>query len=578
MSKKQPVFLFLGGTFFLFAFFMSLPSFWSFSVQANTNDWQPIKSQSAWTYDGYKVERLSNELRNFHLYQLGEQSIFASEQSLCGKEPCEAVDWFFVKNGLYKKINDVPARLLSLGHFEKSNQRFVSIEPAQEEINRYVVYEYNKETGEKERLLEDTLFFQAVSDLDVFIDEQDNIFFNQEFEYQQDTNYKQSVVYVWDSSRHEADVVLPERMRRREEIQDVQNGLVLVKMVFDKGQQQLWLYDAKYSRAHAIADTWTEEPGSIEGAHFRSDGSIEFFQYFKHYLYDPLIDTAPRLQENQYLSWYRPVRDAVQIKNDRMVWLDLEDTLYLSDENGVVKIGTAIDGEFSLQENSLYYRTISGSTGYEFATGETKEIPFMVTDKFSDRLVGINEQGRIYYLNLSSQKLIEMGYGEEPYLADENHLYWKGQDGFWYEGTILLSSKNQIASARILEDRQTGQMNLLINETTWYTLPDEDPRILKSWFGLEYMPADLVHASSLQEYSYGGLAPFAPGTRLKLVGDKKVYLVGSDGWLYWMTSESVARAILADEWNQDIIEITQEDLTKLQFGSPLISEADAQNI
>ena len=70
----------------------------------------------------------------------------------------------------------------------------------------------------------------------------------------------------------------------------------------------------------------------------------------------------------------------------------------------------------------------------------------------------------------------------------------------------------------------------------------------------------------------------APGTKVKLDTDPKLYMVGDDGKLHWLTSQAVAYSIYGSQWNQNVIEMNYEQLVPYTYGMSVESEADVLEI
>ncbi|KKW32872.1 MAG: hypothetical protein UY76_C0015G0013, partial [Candidatus Uhrbacteria bacterium GW2011_GWA2_52_8d] len=82
----------------------------------------------------------------------------------------------------------------------------------------------------------------------------------------------------------------------------------------------------------------------------------------------------------------------------------------------------------------------------------------------------------------------------------------------------------------------------------------------------------------LGTYEYKGDLKLAAGTRVKSDVSSKVYVVGSDYKLHWITSETVADEIYGSTWNQGIIEVTSTYLWKYATGDDVSSTDDVRSI
>ena len=513
--------IFFGGV----AFLLLLVSFFAVSVEADTDGQTPISSRAAWTYEGYKVERLASSLQEKTLINFGDYVIFVDKNACSGSGNDCILDVTVLQNGMQRTLEEVPAQVLQQDRLEKNDGRVLALVPTDENSNNYMLYEYDFESGQRKALLKEEAFFRGVSSLEAMISKDGTIFFNQEFDFNNTAEtYKQAAVFVWDSSGREADTIMTQGMRRHEILEDVWDDLALVKMVFESGHEQLWIYDGEHQSATAIAGTWTEPHGDIQSAHFLEDGRVDFFQYFRHYTYNPATDSTPVEQINN-LNWYRDINESIQTAGSYVSWLDSEDTLHMSTASGTHNLGTATAGDFLSTKEAIYYASGANTIRYDLDTEARMTIPFNVTDTYEEIAVGTDVSGAVFYFNTETGKQLTVGYGSNPVLSDTDHLYWKGQDGNVYEATILLSSQTTISEAKVIRESDDSELFLFVNGTTYYALGDQKSAILKSWFG-ENVVIQSVVANYLDHYINGGQAPYAPGTRLKLTGDPKVYLVG----------------------------------------------------
>ncbi|HBP00401.1 TPA: hypothetical protein DD617_04430, partial [Candidatus Uhrbacteria bacterium] len=360
----------------------------------------------------------------------------------------------------------------------------------------------------------------------------------------------------------------------RDELQDVHNGVVLSRLVFSTGYKQLWVYDTNKDPVNmqAIPGTWTPPHEDIVGAHFREDGTIEYFQMYQWYVYDGKQAVA----QGDYVSWYRETENAMQIVGSRMAWLDPNDVLRVSDVSGVKTFGAVgVSGEFRLTEGHLFYASADGKgKKYDFNTKETSDTTFVVTHESVDASAGVDSYGNIWYKNAHSGASLKIGFGADPVLADETHVYWRGFDDTIYEATIAVGIHSVMVDARSVKLATDSTVYVVANGTR-YTVPNEN--VYVSWFGT-WNTLETISEKELDSFVEGGVLSYAPGTKLKLAHDPKVYVVGTDGSLHWMTTQTIAYMIFGSFWNHEILEITQMDLTGLHLGSSLLTERDAQAI
>lgn len=546
------------------------------SVKADNGDWDAAISAAAWNYGDYRVERMVFDDDAIGPFNLGDYTVVAEPVDSCKPKNCGLYDVTFLKDGLSMHVANVPEVALDDTRFASNSERFVFISQIDWEGDHYAVTEYATD-GSSEQLVED-VFFSGAEEIDVLVDGEE-IYFNTALDYTGDTVVHQAGVYVWDEAGKEADIIGKHYELRDEHLLDAEDGIVLIKMEFESGNKQLWLgntanIDHLGMTREAIAGTWVDEDADIYAAHFTSDSEIEFFMNFIRYTYD--LDTEVLTEhDGQYLNWYRDAEDAYQIVDGVMAWVDPSDTLYVSMDDTIKTIGTATDGQFLLEEGRVFYASGDEGKMYDFESKSATSIPFAVTDSDgADVVVGLDDNGGIWYMNLESEETTRLGYGGVPVLSDDMHAYWMGVDGHIYEGTVSLPSVLSVGDIRAFKT-STSNVVYLVDDGVAYAIPSE--KTYFTWFD-SWDSVEVVSASTLSEYEQDGYAPFAPGTKVKFAGNAKVYIVGTDGRMHWIETQAVAYSIFGSTWNKEIVELTEQDLVSNSFGTTVDAENDLQTI
>ena len=329
--------------------------------------------------------------------------------------------------------------------------------------------------------------------------------------------YDTASTYMYDDFSWNANVPL-------QEIMDVRDGQVIARFQFSGGFKQLVIIDSTARTVKEIPGTWTEPPGDLLAAHFLSNGSILFFQNYRLYSFDPtVLKTTPVEIKNAHLNWFVKPEQAYQLVGDRMAFIDAENNLSVVAPEGVTKLGKALSGAFFLEENAVHYQTAEGYITYNFLLQHASQRNFRVTDAFDEVVVGVDADAHIWVENTTSGEGVNVGFGTDPVLTDADHVLWKGTDGKLYQATISpLLSLNQ------------------------------------------HLPA--------------GTAGFTPGTRVKSQDNARVYVVGNDGKLHWIISETVAFSIFGDNWNRHIVEVPAYVLWNYQSGLDVDSKHGINSI
>lgn len=548
-------------------------------VFADSESWTNTVASAAWDYDFYRVRRLALDGVSGPYDFNGTVFVTKSAESCDYEESCEMVDMTIFEDGEAFEIESVDERVASAFWHTAQDGRFIYLVPSDDGEIWGTVYEYDSTTGTSTKL---TDIEQDSDDIDfmTFATDGNRVYFGT-IHTDEDTGDIESELSVYDyKSTYGRDDFTYQLTAPWQEIVDVQDGLALVKFQFSGGFEQLWLVDQTARSMEAIPDTWTQDPGEIIGAHFVSDGSIRYFRNYRLFSYNPETDSTPTDAGGAYLSWFDEVPDAVQIVGDRMAYIDDEDGLYVSDVDGVSKFGVATNGSFNLDEDAIYFRNLDGDyVGYHFSTKTWETTSFLVTDTFENIRVGIDADENVWYGNLTTGYVLNVGYGNEPVvLSDREHAYWQGADGNIYEATFspLLDLERENVEAF---SSYTSDGIYLVTDGSMWLIPDQT--VYFTWFDSWDDTLEVSQATIdvyLKTYDYKGDLKLAAGTRVKSDVSKKVYLVGSDYKLHWIVSETVADEIYGSDWNQGIIEVTSTYLWKYATGSDVSSTDDVRSI
>ena len=561
-------------TFSVIALAMAISPF--LSVNADSGNWDSAVTAASWNYSGYRVEKLAFASDAIGPYNLGNFALVAEPVDSCEPNPCDLHNVYLLKDGKRMLVSNVPAEILESHRFAINDGRLVFVSQADLNGNHYAVTEYD-ENGDSARLVKD-VFFSGVKDIDVLASGE-SVYFNTAIDYNGSTTVDQAAVYVYNAASGEADIIGKHYELRDEQMLDAADGVVLEKLTFPSGNKQLWLgdthnYNYNGMTREAIAGTWVDPQADVYGAHFTNDSEIEFFMNFVRYTYD--LDTKVLTKhDGQFLNWNRDPELGYQISGSRMAWVDPSDTLSVSDGANVATLGTAVGGQFYLESGRVFYATAAGGAMYDFSTRATTALAFAVTDSDgADVVVGNDASGNVRYENLSTKESYALGFGSAPTLSDDAHVYWAGVDGNVYEATVSLPSAASLGKVSAVKTSASKAVYLIQGDTR-YGFPSE--KTYFTWFS-SWNSVQTVSATTLASYVDGGMATFAPGTKVKIANDARVYVVGDDGKLHWIETQTVAYSLYGSDWNKNIVTITQQDLVTNALGTPVASEADLQSI
>lgn len=110
------------------------------------------------------------------------------------------------------------------------------------------------------------------------------------------------------------------------------------------------------------------------------------------------------------------------------------------------------------------------------------------------------------------------------------------------------------------------------NDGKRYVFPNE--KIYFSWYD-DFSNIKEISADDLASYAIGGNVTYRPGIRMvKITSDPKVYVVGKNGMLRWIQSESVASALYGSTWNQYIDDLVDSFFFSYIVGTDVAVAAD----
>ncbi len=544
---------------------------------ATDGQWSEPVVSANWDYDLYQVDRLSLGKNVQGPFEFND-AVFLIEQAKSCKYPdtCSVVDMNLLKDGKMLRVNDVSPKVTSAFWHRAQDGRFIYTIASTKKDLWTTLYEYHPKTGISatlgtvERKTDDLNYLASAVDGDRV--------YNSILQKNQKTGEIEIKLSVYDTvTKYTRDDFTWNLNAPWQEILDVREDVVLAKFGFGGGFTQLILIDEKQRTVKDIPGTWTAPDGSLTAAHFLPDGTVQYFQNYRLYTYKPGAESAME-SGGAYLNWFMPAEKAVQFTNERMAYVDPENTLYVTSASGASNFGKALGGEFTLDGDTIYFESLNGPVSYTFSTKTWKERHFRVTDSYEDILVGVDANGNIWYENITSGKTIHMGFGSDPVLTDREHAVWKGADGNVYQATfssILDLGQGQVEAYKAPDSKTVylksgNKMWRVTDATTYFT-----------WFD-SWSEVNSVSSPTLKVYLDGstfmGDAPLAPGTRVKANNSPKVYVSGTDGSLHWIVSETVANSIYGSGWNQGILEVTPERLWNYVMGANINSHQDVKVI
>ncbi|MDQ7814596.1 MAG: right-handed parallel beta-helix repeat-containing protein [Patescibacteria group bacterium] len=105
-----------------------------------------------------------------------------------------------------------------------------------------------------------------------------------------------------------------------------------------------------------------------------------------------------------------------------------------------------------------------------------------------------------------------------------------------------------------------------------YVFPDE--KTFFSWYG-DFSGVVTITDQELAAMQIGGNVRYRPGYKMiKITSDPKVYAVGENGELRWVTSEQVAKDLYGVDWAKQVNDLSVGYFTGYKIGLPIYSSAD----
>ncbi len=105
-----------------------------------------------------------------------------------------------------------------------------------------------------------------------------------------------------------------------------------------------------------------------------------------------------------------------------------------------------------------------------------------------------------------------------------------------------------------------------------YVFPTE--KTFKSWYA-GFDTVKTISDAELGSLTIGGNITYRPGLRLvKITTDPKVYAIGANGTLRWITTEEIARTLYGVNWSTQVDDIPDSYFTNYHAGASIASTSD----
>lgn len=105
-----------------------------------------------------------------------------------------------------------------------------------------------------------------------------------------------------------------------------------------------------------------------------------------------------------------------------------------------------------------------------------------------------------------------------------------------------------------------------------YVFPNE--KTYNTWYS-DFLGVTEVSSTEMSSYAIGGNATYKPGVKMvKITTDPKVYAVGANGSLMWVTDGSIAEALYGADWTSMIEDVPDAFFVNYSIGSDINTAGD----
>ena len=552
---------------------------------ASKTQWEAVDANRVWNHDTYRVSELKLPPIVDGPFNLGDNVLVQTTARTCAHPDCGERDAFILRNGSAIHVPNVPKGVLDLDLYIANEGRVVWAAQKPFDENRFAVVELDLLSGEKITLADD-IFIDGVESIKVMV-AGDQIFLNPTFDYDEPNRvFKHAVVFRYSPARDGVELITKRYHSQNEELLDVdlENGRILTKMTFPNGAKELHITKLEssfhpYGEADRIVGTYTPKHEDIVGAHFRADGAVEYFRFWTRSLSttDNGVDTIHTASLEENLNWLRPEGSSIFLNGESMVYVNMNGDLTISNtQHGVIRPANVGMNTVTVNEDQVFYVSANGiGYVYDLNDGTTVSVDHRPVDKFEDAVVGVDVRGSILYTNTSVDATIDLGFGTDPAMSDNRHVYWRGVNGSVFEATIA-SNPDRLGNFQVEAVKIEGSpVVFLVDGINRWTLDSESAYF--SWFK-SWDDVKTVSPAYITRFRDRGPAAYAPGSRIKSTTDARVYVIASDNTLHWIVNQEVADAIYGPSWNDGIIDVSNNTLVSYRIGSTIDEVEDLHQI
>lgn len=472
------------------------------------------------------------------------------------------------------RVDGVPVTALDARTILKNDDRIVWAQ-ASDKSARFDVYELDLEQGARVQRFND-IFLGDASRVNVRVD--GNTYY---FEVQNVKTLRNGLpqVEILRATSTSGNTQTVNAMWRSqfEAIEDISNGRVVTHVVFENGDQELWVHENGTSRA--IPDSYTVN-GYLLGTQLVGD-TVEFFRYQRLMRYDMVTWKTEAL--NDRLMWER----SITAQMDRFVAFG--GTMFFvtyNEQDGrhyVMRRKSGVTTTISLWEGSPFVQNgslVSFARADQFANGyDTYNVQTgihvmhegdiqWVDDHIGSRLV-VDKDGRVIWKLGSSRTIVGTAPQGRAYFADAGHVaipqgagrpivYVTIRPQAWFMPRDVLFAKfSNSPTVYLLKDKKRY---VVPNEGVFYSWEKDFSRVVD------------MSLINVQAYTDGGLAPYAPGTMIKSPASNSVSMVTSNFMVFPVENAAEALEMYGPYWWTYVRSIPESEMSRYHTMAQLMQE------
>ena len=462
------------------------------------------------------------------------------------------------------RVDGVPVSALSARTILQNQNRIVWVE-ATDRPARFDVYELDIEQGARVRRFDD-IFLGSASNVNVRVD--GTTFYFEVQNVKTLTNGLPQVEILRATSTSGHTEAVNEMWRNQfETIEDVNDGRVVTRVIFENGDQELWMHKGGVSRA--IPDSYTVN-GYLLGTQFVGN-TVEFFRYQRLMRYDIASWKTEALSER--LMWERDI----MAQMDRFVASDGALFFVTYNENDgrhyVMRRKSGVTTTISPWGGSPFVLNgtfVSFTRADQFANGyDTYHLQTGIhvlhdggiqwIDAYSSARVVVDNAGRVIWQKGAFNRVVGTAPQGRAYLVDDTHVAIpQGSNKPLMFVTVRPQSwllRNDATFAKF-----PGSTTVyLFKDGKRYTVPNED--VFYSWERDFSRVVDMALVNT-NAYVDGGLAPYAPGTMIKAPGRSTVYTVWHNQYVSPILNEAAALENHGPRWWLNVHNVSQAQMDR----------------